>query len=67
MPGNVRNAPSTAENTARNSLNAHLGAGPLWNKINDNIDYAARHCGTTNHYIDCVRFGAGLPWTIINH
>ena len=32
MPGKLRNAPRTAEATARNSLNIHLGAGPLEKK-----------------------------------
>ena len=32
MPGKLRNAPSRADAKARNSLNIHLGAGPLWKK-----------------------------------
>ena len=32
MPGKLRKAPSTAEATARNSLNTHRGVGPLGKK-----------------------------------
>jgi len=32
MPGKLRKAPSKAEATARNSLNTHLGVGPLGKK-----------------------------------
>ena len=34
MPGKLTNAPSTAEATARMSLNIHFGAGPLQNTTN---------------------------------